>query len=146
VWSKIGFVEGSGTSNSPKSYSFTDANLTSGTYIYRIKQIDHDGMYKYSTETEVSVAVPHVFTLGQNYPNPFNPTTTIEFTLAEDSKVSLKVFDMLGREVATLVNGNLKAGTIHQVPFNATTLSSGLYFYRLETEGGSLMKKLMLLK
>jgi hypothetical protein len=86
------------------------------------------------------------FTLAQNYPNPFNPSTTINFTLAEDSHVSLKVFDMLGREVQTLVNGEMKAGEAHSIIFDASKLSSGLYFYRLETGKSSLVKKLMLLK
>jgi hypothetical protein len=153
-WQKIGFVQGNGTSNSPKDYSYTDASVASGTYAYRLKQIDNDGTFEYSSEAEITLSVPKVLALDQNYPNPFNPSTTINFTLAEDSHVSLRVFDMLGREVATLANGEMKAGEVHNVLFDASKLSSGLYFYRLETRqttGGqagknSLVKKLMLLK
>jgi hypothetical protein len=94
------------------------------------------------------------FTLKQNYPNPFNPTTTIEFALAEDSKVSLKVFNMLGCEVATLVDAKLTAGKLYNASLNASKLSSGMYFYRLETyhtagshtEKDVLVKKMMLIK
>jgi hypothetical protein len=146
-WSKASFVSGSGTSNFPKYYSFTDNNLRPGRYAYRIKQIDQDGTFKYSESVEVEVGlVPKMLTLSQNYPNPFNPMTTIEFTLAEDSKVSLKVFDMLGREVATLMIGELKAGVLHQQTFDVSKLSSGMYIYRLQTGNKSLAKKLMVLK
>jgi photosystem II stability/assembly factor-like uncharacterized protein len=145
-WVNIGFIKGAGTSNAPKVYSYSDAIGFSGRYIYRLKQVDNDGSYKYSNEAEVTIAVPKVFALSQNYPNPFNPSTTIEFTLAEDSHVSLKVFDMMGREVATLINQDLRAGEPHGAIFNASRLASGMYFYRLETEKSSLVKKLMLLK
>jgi hypothetical protein len=94
------------------------------------------------TETEI----PNRFSLGQNYPNPFNPTTTIEFSLAKSSYVTLKVFDMLGREVANLVDGNLNSGIVHQVQFNAAKLSSGIYYYRLEAGSFSHVKKLVLMK
>jgi fibronectin type 3 domain-containing protein len=145
-WMKIDFVAGAGTSNSPKDYSFIDANLASGRYAYRLKQVDNDGTFKYSQDVEIEILVPKVFALSQNYPNPFNPATTIEFTLAEDGMVSLRVFDILGREVQTLVNGEMKAGEAHSIIFDASKLSSGLYFYRLETGKSSLVKKLMLLK
>ena len=91
-------------------------------------------------------SIPARFKLEQNYPNPFNPTTTINFTLAKNGKVSLKVFDILGREVATLVNEELKAGVLHQATFNASRLASGLYFYRLDAGSHSLVKKLVLMK
>jgi len=145
-WQKIGFVQGAGTSNSPKDYSYTDASVASGTYAYRLKQIDNDGTFEYSSEAEITLSVPKVFALDQNYPNPFNPSTTINFTLAEDSHVSLRVFDMLGREVATLANGEMKAGEVHNVLFDASRLSSGLYFYRLDAGKSSLVKKLVLMK
>jgi pectin methylesterase-like acyl-CoA thioesterase len=147
-WQKVGFVAGAGTSANPHEYRYEDKNITAGRFMYRLKQIDNNGLFKYSASVEIELGnnVPRVLALGQNYPNPFNPTTTIEFTLAEDSKVSLKVFDILGREVKMLVNENLKADIVHQVPFNASALSSGLYFYRLDAGNKSLVKKLMLLK
>jgi hypothetical protein len=90
--------------------------------------------------------VPRMLTLSQNYPNPFNPKTTIDFTLAEDGRVLLKVYNILGKEVATLVDADLKAGVLHQTTFDASDLSSGIYIYRLQTGGKSLLKKFMLLK
>jgi hypothetical protein len=99
-----------------------------------------------SVKELADVVSVHSFNLSQNYPNPFNPTTTIEFTLAEDSKVSLKIYDVLGKEAATLVDGEFKAGVVHQVTFNASKFSSGIYFYRLDTGKNNLVKKLMVLK
>jgi hypothetical protein len=145
-WTKIGFVEGNGTSNSAHSYSYTDASVSSGTCAYRLKQIDNNGTYKYSSETEITIAVPKVVALNQNYPNPFNPTTTITFTLAQDGFTTLKIYDVLGREVTTLVNGEMKSGVMNAVSFNASKLSSGVYFSRLESSGNVQMKTLMLLK
>ena len=130
----VGFVAGFGTTNEPKSYSFVDNNLTPGMYSYRLKQIDYDGTFKYHLATQVEVFPPAVFTLEQNYPNPFNPSTTINFRLAVDSKVSLKVFDVLGQEVATLLNGNIAAGS-HTVNLNASALNSGVYLYKIEATG-----------
>lgn len=145
-WNKVGFVQGAGTSNTPREYSFTDKDLTGGIYSYRLKQIDRDGQFKYSQFVQVELSVPHVFALANNYPNPFNPATTIEFTLPDDGKVLLKIYDVLGREVATLANGELKAGVVHRATFDATMLSSGVYFSRLEYKDKQLMKKLLLMK
>jgi len=146
-WAPVGFVQGAGTSNTPREYSFTDSNLPSGRYAYRIKQIDHSGSFTYTSALEVVIGVaPLEFTLSQNYPNPFNPTTTIEFTLPKDGHVLLKVFDMVGREVATLVDGERKAGVIQQVLFDASSLGSGMYVYRLQSDGIVLGKKLMVVK
>ncbi len=145
-WGCIGFVAGNGTSNAPKEYSFMDITGAAGSYVYRLKQIDQDGSFKYSQSVEVTTQAPKQFSLAQNYPNPFNPTTTIEFTLAENSNVTLKIFDILGREVTTLVDGGRKVGVSYKENFDASKLASGLYFYRLQTEKNSLVKKLMLLK
>ena len=83
--------------------------------------------------------------LEQNYPNPFNPTTSIAFSLPESAQVSLAVYDVLGRRVATLVNGRLQAGQ-HSVQFEASSLPSGMYLYRLTTPTGSMTQKMILLK
>ena len=100
-----------------------------------------------TTEVEKSIKdIPRIFNISQNYPNPFNPTTTIEFSLAEKSKVLLKVYDILGHEVATLVDGEMQAGILHRVPFDASRLSSGVYFYRLEANDNVQVKKLILTK
>jgi hypothetical protein len=130
----IGYVAGFGTSSETHSYSFVDASLNEGTYSYRLKQVDLDGTFEYSDVVEVDVAVPDVFALEQNYPNPFNPSTRIDFSLAVDSKVSLKVFNVLGQEVANLISSDLVAGS-HNVDFSAASLNSGVYFYRIEATG-----------
>jgi hypothetical protein len=145
-WSSIGFVAGSGTSNSAKSYSYTDASVSSGTYAYRLKQIDNDETYTYSSEAEVAFTVPAIYALRQNYPNPFNPSTTISFTLAQDGFTTLKIYNVLGNEVATLVSGEMKAGVLNTVSFNASKLSSGVYFSRLESNGNTQIKKLIIVK
>ncbi|MFA6542534.1 MAG: T9SS type A sorting domain-containing protein, partial [Bacteroidota bacterium] len=85
------------------------------------------------------------FSLSQNYPNPFNPATMIKYRLPMNNFVTLKVFDIVGREVATLVNENLTAG-VHEVQFNASNLSSGLYFYTLQAGKYSAAKKMILMK
>jgi len=146
----VGFVQGNGTTTERQNYSFVDTDLNEGTYTYRLKQIDFDGTTDYSDLVEVIVSVPKVFSLEQNYPNPFNPSTKINFSLAVDSKVSLKVFDVLGQEVMTLVNGQIAAGR-HDVQFNASGLNSGVYFYRIDATGVdgnnfSSVKKMILTK
>ena len=90
-------------------------------------------------------SLPKQFALGQNYPNPFNPTTTIEYALPTDARVTLEVFDVLGRHVAELANGHASAG-YHAAEFNAASLASGIYFYRLHAGSFTETKKLMLLK
>jgi len=131
---EVGFVPGFGTTSEPKSYSFSDQNLRNGVYSYRLKQIDFDGTFTYSYEVAVEVIAPATFSLDQNYPNPFNPSTRISFSLAVDSKVSLKIFDVLGQEVASLVNQDLTQG-VHTYDFNASGINSGVYFYKIEATG-----------
>jgi hypothetical protein len=131
---KVGFVNGNGTTTEVKSYSFIDGALSSGTYTYRLKQLDFDGTFEYSSLIEVEVSVPSVFELGQNYPNPFNPSTKIDFSLAVDSKVTLRVFDILGQEVSVLLNQNMNAGS-HSINFDASKLITGMYIYKLEADG-----------
>ena len=145
-WNKVGFVEGNGTTNSPKNYSYTDNNLISGTYSYRLKQIDRDGKFEYSQSVEVTIGqAPKEFALMQNYPNPFNPSTTINYQLPMNSHISLKVYDMLGNEVATLVNQTKEAGS-YTAEFDGSKLSSGVYFYTINAGNFSTTKKLTLMK
>jgi uncharacterized delta-60 repeat protein len=146
-WVSIGFVQGSGTSSSAREYSFTDKPGQPGRYAYRIKQIDQSGTFTYTSTLEVLVGLaPLEFTLSQNYPNPFNPTTTIGFTLAEDGHVVLKVYDMTGREVATLLDEERTAGAYHQVVVDAARLTSGTYFVRLDHDRRSLTRKITVIK
>ncbi|MFZ4622496.1 MAG: T9SS type A sorting domain-containing protein, partial [Bacteroidota bacterium] len=146
-WSKAGFVEGFGNSNSAHEYSFIDRITSAGKYSYRLKQIDRDGKIEYSQEVEVTLGgVPTVFALTQNYPNPFNPSTTIGFTLQVSGLTTLKVYDAIGREVATLANENLEAGVNHQRTFDASRLSSGIYFATLVSSNHTMMRKMVLIK
>ncbi len=149
-WQKIGFVQGYGTTTESKYYSYADSKLSNGHYFYRLKQVDFNGTFEYSPVVEVDVEIPAQFALHQNYPNPFNPVTKINFSLAVDSKVILKIFDILGQEVITLVNGNLTAGN-QGVDFNGAGLNSGVYMYKLEATGidgstFSSVKKMLLNK
>ncbi len=145
-WKEIGFVNGNGNSNCPKEYSFIDNTLSaSGTYSYRLKQIDNDGKYEYSNSVEVNFVQANKFNLAQNFPNPFNPVTVINYQLPANSFVTLKVYDLLGKEVATLVNGNMDAGN-HNVNFNASSVAAGTYFYELKAGDYTSIKKLMLVK
>ena len=138
-WNAIGFVSGKGTSTNTNTYSFSDKDLPTWKYLYRLKQIDFDGSDKYSNEIEVNINSPLTFLLSQNYPNPFNPTTKIKYTIPFFGTslmkfVQLKVYDILGRDIATLVNEEQKPG-IYEVEFKSESsiknLSSGIYFYRI---------------
>lgn len=147
---KIGYVNGHGNSNTTNTYSFEDRNLVSGKYKYRLRQFDFNGNYKYyELANEVTIGVPSKYNMSQNYPNPFNPTTKINYELPFDSKVSIRLFDMTGREVANVVNGIQTAG-YYTVQFNASFLSSGTYFYNIIAEGGNTKftttKKMVLVK
>ncbi len=148
-WEIVGFVNGNGTTAEPKNYTFTDKNLNSGIYEYRLKQIDYDGSYKYSNEIEVIIGIPDKFVLYQNYPNPFNPTTKISFAIPKGVKnlVTLKIFDVLGNEIITLVNEEKEAGR-YEIEFNADKygLSSGIYLYQLKFGEYTAVKKFVLMK
>ncbi|NUM71043.1 MAG: T9SS type A sorting domain-containing protein [Ignavibacteriaceae bacterium] len=134
-WVNLGYVEGKGTTTSGSSYRYVDSDILPGRYNYRLKQIDFDGTTTvYELGTEVEFTVPVDFSLSQNYPNPFNPSTVIDFTIPEKSSVKLEVFSASGELVKTLVSGELQGG-FHQVVFNASDLTSGLYIYRLSAQG-----------
>jgi len=148
-WINAGTVAGNGTTTSPKDYSFTDRANT-GHYKYRLKQIDYNGSVNYHPLSEdVIVGLPSVYSISQNYPNPFNPSTKIDFELPYDSKVSILLYDISGREVGKLVNDQLSAG-YHNIQFNGSNLSSGMYFYRINATGNGQnfisTKKMVLIK
>lgn len=146
VWNKTGFVKGNGTTNEPSAYSFTDLNLRTGKYYYRLKQIDYNGNFEYHNLAEaVNIGKPINSDVYQNYPNPFNPVTNISFALAEGSFVKLTVYDAAGREVKKLIDGNLPAG-YNTLSFDASGIASGVYFYRLESAGTSGVKFTKIMK
>jgi hypothetical protein len=151
-WVSIGFVNGNGTSTETHTYSFADQNPTAGISYYRLKQIDFDGSFEYSNIVEVNLTLPIAFSLDQNYPNPFNPSTKIKYTIpnvtlsgVEGSRVILKVYDVLGDEVATLVNEEKPAGN-YEISFDASKLSSGVYFYQIQAGNFVETKKMILIR
>jgi hypothetical protein len=145
VFEKVGYVPGFGTTTEPKSYSFVDSKVGSGNYTYRLKQVDFDGSFSYSPTIEVEIVAPSSFALEQNYPNPFNPSTTIRFSIPVETEVHLNVYNTLGQEVAEIINSRLKEG-YHEIEFDAGTLTSGIYFYRLEAEKFVDVKKMIIIK
>ena len=144
-WQSIGFIPGSGNSNSLKSYTYTDNAIPSGSYQYRLKQIDTDGSFQYSGFVEVLIGTPTDFALSQNYPNPFNPSTTINFDVPLQSEVTLTLFNALGEVVKELVKGACEPGR-HEVSVNTTNLPSGVYIYRLQAGGFMQTKKMVLIR
>ena len=144
-WTEIGFVNGNGSSTEIRYYSYTDNSVPVGKYFYRLKQMDFSGSYEYSYETEVTILQVDDFVLNQNYPNPFNPSTRISFTLPNNSFVTLKVFDVLGNEVETLINGDISAGS-YEIEFIGKNLTSGVYFYNLTAGNFSKTMKMILSK
>lgn len=150
-WELIGFIEGNGTTSEQQSYSFVDENVQTGIYNYRLKQIDFDGSYTYSKTIEINSFVAENFELFQNYPNPFNPSTKIRYEIPERSFITIKVYDLLGKEIVTLVNEEKQAGN-YEVEFgNVETsrdlsLPSGVYFYRLTAGDYIETKKMIFLK
>jgi hypothetical protein len=143
----VGFVEGKGSSTEINYYSFTDNPQLSGVnqLYYRLKQVDFDGTFSYSNVVSVSYDVPAEFVLSQNYPNPFNPSTRINYFVPQESFVSIKVYDFLGREVMTLVNETKSVGS-YEIVFDASDLPSGTYFYTMIAGNYSATKKMILLK
>ena len=131
------FVAGHGTTVVPQHYTFLDADGFAGPRWYRLKQVDLDGTVHYSEAiqaegaTDVQETDPGTWTLEQNYPNPFNPATTIGFSMGDPGFVTLKVFDLLGREVAVLVHDQKGPGR-YEVKFDAASVPSGMYFYRMQ--------------
>ena len=145
-WERIGFTPGSGTTINPQNYSFSDRGLNSGVYEYRLKQIDFNGNFEFfNLSSEVSIGVPGKFDLSQNYPNPFNPSTNIDFDIPLSANASLKIYDLSGKEAAEIFN-EFKTAGFYSVKFNAANLSSGLYFYRLNSGNFTSTKKMILLK
>ena len=149
-WVKIAFVRGYGTTNSEKDYILEDKNLITGKYKYRLIQIDYNNAATiYDLSSTINIGIPKKSELSQNYPNPFNPITKIDYNITYNSKVTLKVFDITGREISTLVNETQEAG-YYTVQFNASEFASGTYFYRLTTESGQdnfvMTKRMILVK
>jgi hypothetical protein len=146
AWTKVGYVDGHGTTSAPQAYTFSDL-VAGGTYAYRLKQIDRDGGYEYSRAVEATTALlASEYGLSQNFPNPFNPSTSIQFALDATQHAVLKVYNTLGQEVCTLFNGMAEGQTVHSVTFDAQSLPSGMYFYTLHGGARSEVKKMQLVR
>ena len=147
AWETLGFINGQGTSTKSSTYFYEDniSNINSSSISYRLRQVDFDGSFSYSKEVNVSKTVVHKYELSQNYPNPFNPATQIKYGVAKEGLVTIKVYNILGKEVATLINEIKPAGN-YEIKFNASQLSSGVYFYSLHSGDFTQTKKLILLK
>ncbi len=145
-WQKVGFVDGSGTSNIQHSYKYVDANSAATTYSYRLKQIDRDGKFTYSNAIEViTTLTADDFKLSQNYPNPFNPSTKLSFAVKNAEQTSLKIYNVVGEEVATLFNDVAQPNQVYTLTFDAKNFSSGMYYYVLHSASRNEVKKMMLL-
>ena len=144
-WEKVGFVPGFGTTTEYRSYNFLDERVAPGNYSYRLKQIDFSGEFEYSDKIEVEVKSPDKFSLEQNYPNPFNPSTIIQYAVSSKQLVQIKVFDVLGNEIMTLVDEEKSEGT-YEVEFSAEGLSSGIYIYKMQSGSFVDIKKMSLVR
>lgn len=142
-WQTIAFVQGAGDSYTVRNYGYTDANLVARRYFYQLKQVDIDGRYKYSMVVSANLSTRDGYSLEQNFPNPTGGSqyTTIRFSLPRRTNVTLSLYDMNGRLIQTLATGNKDAGT-HAIPFDPSKLSTGLYYYKLQTEDFTDTKKM----
>ena len=145
-WKSIGEVAGAGNSNSTLIYSFNDNGLNTGRYNYRLRQTDFNGSSElFDLPNTVVIGAPSHFELSQNYPNPFNPSTNISFMNPVNENVVLKVFDVNGRLVSTLLDGELQAG-YYNVKFDAGGLSGGIYYYTIKSGSFVETKKMVMIK
>lgn len=145
-FSRVAVIQGIGNSTQYNHYKYSDKNLETGKYLYRLNQVDYNGNVQvYLLNQEVIVGVPNKFAMSQNFPNPFNPVTKFNYELPQDLNVTMKVYDMTGKEVATLVN-ELQSAGYHTADFNASNLASGLYFVKLIAGNFSAVKKISLVK
>ena len=146
-WKMVGFVKGSVNTSKPVNYSFEDTKLNSGKYNYGLKQIDNNGNFEYfNLSSVVEIALPTKFDLSQNYPNPFNPVTKINFDLPADSKVTVIIYDLLGREVTKLLDNEFRTAGYYTVDFDASRFASGVYFYSFSADKFRSVKRMMLIK
>lgn len=141
-WEQIGFVQGAGNSSARIDYQYDDNNLAAGRYYYRLRQMDLDGHSKYSNIVTVTLFSKKQYFLGQNYPNPFSTGTVIEYSLPVKQVVKITLLDAGGRVIRTLVNEMKNSGS-YSVSLNNTFLSSGIYFYKMETDGFSAVRKMI---
>jgi hypothetical protein len=144
-WITIGSVYGHGTSSSAHSYSFLDSTVSgSGTYTYRLAEVDSSGLVAYSSSVQAVYSRPTQFAVFQNFPNPFTSTTTITYDIAEPNRTTVRVYDILGRVITTLAD-EVEAPKTYTWTFNASKLAAGVYFYKVSSGSHTAVKKMILL-
>lgn len=132
AYQTLDFVEGAGTTTRSQNYTYLVEGLVSGLHRFRLLQRDLDGSFSYSATVEVNVGVPQGFALTPPYPNPFNPSTNFTLRAAEPQDVEVAVYDVQGRRVRMLYQGNVRAGEEKQIRFEADGLASGMYLIRAQ--------------
>ena len=145
AYKKIGFINGNGTSTNRLTYNFVDENLSAKRYFYRLKQLDFDGSFEYSSEVAVEIETLNDFKLFQNYPNPFNPTTSIKYYVPVQGQLKIGLYDILGNEINTLVNKEMQAGS-YELNVDGSNLASGTYFVKMIAQGKQQIVKISLIK
>lgn len=146
-WANIGFVEGHGTTNAPNEYRFVDNVVAAKKYQYRLKQIDRNGSFTYSNSVEAVTGLTATeYTLSQNYPNPFNPSTSFTFALRNSERATVRIYNLIGQEVATLFDGVAQADQMYAMSFDGTNLTSGVYFYSLRSASRNEVRRMLLMK
>jgi len=147
---KIGLVNGKGTTSAPNHYRFVDSGLANGSYYYRLKQADYDGTYEFSNVIEIAVGIPGDFRLYQNHPNPFNSSTMISYSLPQDCHVKLTIYNINGRAVYKLVDEFQPAGNYNLnwdgIDSQGTAVSSGVYYYKMETQNDTKFRRMIMLR
>ncbi|MBK9402920.1 MAG: T9SS type A sorting domain-containing protein [Ignavibacteria bacterium] len=145
-WLNVDFIEGHGTTSATINYQYSDKGLNPGKYNYRLKQLDYNGNFEYyNLSEEILIGSPDKFSLSQNFPNPFNPNTIINYQLATNSNVTIKVYDISGKEVLTLLNQFKVAGS-YSINFNGSSFASGVYYYKIIAGNFISTKKMLLPK
>ncbi len=146
VFAEIGYVVGHGTTVDPKEYSFEVNDLHPGLHRFRLKQIDFDGAFEYSSVVEAAVTVPDRFLIEPAYPNPFNPTTTLRFAVGAEQHVEVTLVNAAGQSIRTLYSGTVVANEMQQLTVNADGLPSGTYLVHFEGTGLSATERIVLAK
>ena len=148
-WRQIAFIPGAGTTQKTNSYFYEDTPGGIGDYSYRLRQCDTNGLFTYLPEIKVGISAPQTFLLAQNFPNPFNPSTSIHFQIPANAgdRVALIIYDLLGRQVRTLYDGNAQAGFYRMEWDGKDDLGrpagTGVYFYILRSESGQITRKMI---
>lgn len=146
AWEHVAFVEGAGTTREPQSYRHRVEGLEAGTHRFRLKQVDFDGTFEYSDAVEVTVALAEPYRMGTIYPNPARERAALELAVQEAQRVRAEVFDVLGRRVQVVYDGELAAHRTHRLAIEGRSLPSGLYLVRLAGEGFTATQRLTVVR